>query len=155
MIRVARPEDRSRFLRVWHDFLGDNAEAGGPILPTPRTLEFFAGIFDWYARDPAAGVCLLADGAKGGLLWGAPGPLPYDVAYGRAGEFAFGWGTYVPARFRRQGIARSLQERGAKELRERGFRRLVGGHIAGHQIMPHMLERFDYREVEVTVCFDL
>lgn len=119
--RLARPVDRDYFLCLWHDYLTEMAAKGSEILPTPRTLAFYADLFDAYTSGTKLGIAAVAYPAAVSMAGDAtPG---YDSTQGRT---AIGWGTYVVPELRDRGHAAEIRNFVIAELARRGFQTLLG-----------------------------
>ena len=131
-VRPARAADLGDFLRLWRAYLEElHAAFGGEILPTERTLTFFADLF-MALLGGDRGVCLLAEddaSAVGVLLWGSLQQPPVDTDLGKTAQ---GWGTYVVPASRGKHVAKQLREAGAKALAEMGFDHVVGAAERGN-----------------------
>jgi len=129
---AAQLEDRDLFKTLWIKYLQETAQAGGPYLPTEKTLGFYTSLFIAYSSGRWDGVVLLASDAAGVLMWGAvPGDdLPLDFRYGRVAQ---GWGTYVEPAHRRQGVASALRTVAKRRLVEMGFDAVIGEAWAGNK----------------------
>lgn len=126
VIRTAETRDLARFLNLWREYLTElHVKYGGEILPTERTLTFFADLF-LGLQGGERGVCLLAEDEGvpvGVLLWGSLQQPPVDTALGRTAQ---GWGTYVVPEARAKGISSRLRETARKILAEMGFEHVLG-----------------------------
>jgi GNAT superfamily N-acetyltransferase len=120
-VRLATPDDRGFFLRLWWDYLVEMREKGSEILPTERTLDFYATVLDSYLTGERVGVAI----------------VQYPIAVSMAGDAtpawdstqgqtAIGWGTYVEPGFRSRGVARKIRDFVIAELTKQGFETLLG-----------------------------
>lgn len=123
MIRKATIQDAGLFLSLWSDHIAELLDLGGDILPTEKSMAVFLEYFAAYVTGQLDGVVLIdPDGAV--LMWGETAKdQRLDTVTGPSAQ---GWGTYVAPNLRRKGISKQMREMGLKELREKGFRHLIG-----------------------------
>lgn len=120
-VRHATPDDRSFFLGLWFRYLHEMHAKGSEILPTSRTLAFYADVFDAYLAGAREGVVAI-DYPAGVSLAGDVTPS-WDSLHGKT---AIGWGTYVVPELRSQGHADALRSFVIAELGGLGFETLLG-----------------------------
>lgn len=131
-IRDATRQDRRLFLSLWHDYLKELRDLGSEVLPTDRTLTFYAGLFDGYVGGVLHGVVLFSVRGPatpddvGVLMWGE---VPSTGAHPETefGRIAQGWGTYIAPAARGEGLSSSLRREAKRRLREMGFDSVIGG----------------------------
>lgn len=121
-VRPAVAADREAFMRLVEEYLRELAEVGSETLVTPKTLEFWAHLFDLYVLEAGPGVILMA-GDVAFTACGSFGPAPTDTVWGEA---AYGWGTYVRREYRRHALAANLRGAAKTALRAKGFDALLG-----------------------------
>jgi len=133
-IRLSNPEDAPAFMELWGEYLNQQWEDGGELVPTSTTLSSFASLFTLYTtghkpmgpgvrgRD---GVAVFGADENAVLLWGTTGgAAPFDFRWGRT---ANGWGTYVRSRHRGKGWSARMRAAASKYMREElGFDAVIG-----------------------------
>jgi GNAT superfamily N-acetyltransferase len=136
-LRLAAWQDRGHFLRLWRQFMEEEAMYGSRVEPTDGNLLEYLRLFDSYVRGSLFGFCLLAQGDQDPepvacLLGGEtpPGGLSLTLSHGKAATL---WGVYVEPEHRRKGLAGRLQDRAKVEAREMGFKVTVSGVLASNE----------------------
>lgn len=125
LVRQASGVDGPAFHELWLDMVQDLYKKGAEVKPTPRTMDFYMGIFDAYVLGHLEGVVGMVDldgRSVGTILWGS-GNLPMDYRWDKT---AMGWGTTVAADCRGLGLSRMLRKWASLELLAKGFTHLQG-----------------------------
>lgn len=125
-VRRINIDEGPEFLSLWFEYLKELKEAGGEIIPSERTLIFFAEMVQTYTMEPQLGVALVAlNGQRlvGCLLWGALPPVPIDTEFGK---IAHGFGTYVLPEYRMKGLSVKMREAAKDLLAAEGFETVLG-----------------------------
>lgn len=131
-IRLSTPNDGQRFLELWTEYLTEQYEAGGELVPSSSTLSTFMQLFRLYTQGenpvgPSSrgtqGVVVFGAKENAVLLWGATG-VAFDFRWGRT---ANGWGTYVRPKYREQGWSARMRECAGRYMRDAlGFEAVMG-----------------------------
>ncbi len=139
-VRRINADEGPEFLGLWFEYLKETKELGGEIIPSERTLIFFAEMVQTYTMEPTLGVALATvNGQKlvGCLLWGALPPVPIDTEFGK---IAHGFGTYVLPSYRLKGLSAKMREAAKDLLAAEGFETVLGtagkGNTAGLKSAP-------------------
>lgn len=127
-VRLAVAGDLDVVMALLRGYLDESHRLGHTdILPTDRTLGWYAGLFGDYLSGNLAGACAVLDTPKGirgfSLAGETPAGLPWDSDLGRR---AYGWGTWVRADWRGQGWGTQLSLAVQGHLRDRGVEVLIG-----------------------------
>ena len=128
-VRRATPNDATLFQELWKEYLEDQAEKGGDIVPDPRSLRTFVQLFHKYTEGDLSGLVLLGARGNAVLMWGDP-VIELTLRFGRVAQ---GWGTYVRPEFRRKGISKQLRDLAVPALREAGFDAVLGTGLIGNE----------------------
>jgi GNAT superfamily N-acetyltransferase len=152
-IRRATIKDRATFLGLWKEFMLEQEKLGSPVRVTDDNLRLYANLFESYEIGSLFGACLLAyqkDRPVGLILAGEqpPGGLPLETKYGKSATL---WGVYVQPEYRRQGIAKKLQDAGPTVLRTMGFKTLFSSLIYGSEIATANALSWGVRPVETII----
>jgi GNAT superfamily N-acetyltransferase len=142
IVREATAADRDLFLKLWREYIAELGTLGGEVLPTQRTMDFFARFFDWYVSGELPGVALLLEDF-GVLMCGAMAKEPlYDSTFD---PMAHGWGTYIQPDHRGKGYSRVLREAGVAAMKHAGFKAVVGGSHTKNDVSQASLLSFGGR----------
>jgi GNAT superfamily N-acetyltransferase len=140
-IREATERDYPTFLKLWIEFIENQAALGGDMLATPKTLSFFSTLFNTYLSGERRGVTLMAGDDWGVSLWGEDlGDSPIDTKYA---PFARGWGTYVVPARRREGLGSQMREHGARRMHEMGFTHIGGTILLANDVSLQSLKKYN------------
>lgn len=142
-VRTAIEDDEELFLGLWEELIADQASNGGMLLPTEKTMGFFANLFRLYVTGKYKGAVLFGANDNSVLMWGEfPGVLPFDHVFG---EYIQGWGIYVRDSFRRMGWSSRLRNEAIIILKGQGFKTMVGEFLLGNDALGSSLSRYESR----------
>lgn len=148
-IREATPKDYPTFLKLWIEYLENQAGMGADILATPKTISFFTVVFNAYLHGERRGVVLLA-GDYGVSLWGEDmADSPIDTRYA---PYARGWGTYITPEHRREGLGSAMREYGCRRMYEMGFSYVTGMMLLTNDVSRQSLKKY---ETETPMLFHI
>jgi len=145
-VRPAEEADIPELLVLTKDYLDEQQDFGGDVLPTPRTIDYYRTLFAGVIGKTIMGaaVALSWNGSLVGFHLTVELPMPWDSMFGRA---ALGFGTFVDPAFRGRGFGVALREVANDLLREAGFETVIGLVHTGNQPGEQSLERCDWKWV--------
>jgi GNAT superfamily N-acetyltransferase len=151
-IRRAKPEDKKLAMKLWAEYLGNEAliNAGG-VPPTEHNMEVFGNVFDAYVSGEHDGVVLLhAEDAI--LMWGDPGGQLFESELGRQAQ---GWGVYVREKLRGKGVAHAMQTKAVNILRDMKFDSVCGNVNPNDPKSVEANEKFGFEPGVMAVHYKL
>lgn len=149
-IQIAQPSDLGRFSVLWKRYLTELRELGGDMLPTPKNIRFFCGLFASYTQKQLRGVCVLGN-RHSCLIWGEIAN-PLDTIYE---NWAVGWGTYVDRNHRGQGLSKAMRDVASAELREMGFSVVIGDEHFKNDNGASVSRAYGFEPFATRVCLKL
>jgi L-amino acid N-acyltransferase YncA len=120
-VRLAELKDAALFITLWRKFLRELRATGGDILPTNRTMSFFADLFNAYVSRQMKGVIVLADDHSV-LMWGETKRYVDSIN----DPFVLGFGTYVDPEHRQKGICRLMRKKAIEVCKDLGMKGVIG-----------------------------
>ena len=130
LIREATRNDGNLFIELWNEYLHEQFEGGGEMLPTNATMQVFHQLFRNYVDFKSVqGVVLFGPNDDGVSMYGTS----LQTIETRFGKVATAWGDYVRPEVRREGWATELRKIQVEKLREMGFEAILGSTYANNE----------------------
>ena len=150
-VRKARSRDLGIFIKLWKSYLNEAYEHGSGVPPSEENIEFFRTIFNLYVNGTEKGVVLfVGEGAV--LLLGTAGASPIKTDHDPVAQ---GWGMYVAPELRGNKVSQVLYEEGFKQLKEMGFKTVLGHCMLEDEVAWKSLTRVGYEKLQYVVMRDL
>jgi L-amino acid N-acyltransferase YncA len=134
VIRLATKSDRSCILKLYKAMFEEQLPFGGEVKPSEGTLKEMGTLFDAYVEGSLFGVVVVwcPEGEPQGVVMAGEfwDPPNFDTSLGKVAE---GWGIYVAAGHRKQGVAKAMQEACQVELERLAFNTVISHVLLGNE----------------------